>query len=98
MADIDALQLYNHFLANVVPTLQRTCALSRYADPLALQDHPNPLTSCGGKVYSQNDEDGITFEILRRLGISTGVFAEFGVGNGTDAIELALRASNIGSL
>jgi hypothetical protein len=58
-----------------------------------LQNHPNPLLRYGGKVYSQNDEDGITFEILRRIGLADGVFAEFGVGNGVQNNTLALAAS-----
>jgi hypothetical protein len=67
--------------------------LIRYSASKRLQNHPNPLLDFGGKVYSQNDEDGITFEILRRIGISHGVFAEFGVGNGVENNTLALAAS-----
>jgi hypothetical protein len=59
----------------------------------SLQNHDNPLQKYGGKVYSQNDEDGITFELLRRLGFNTGVFAEFGVGNGVENNTLALVAA-----
>src|SRR6202012_3200008 len=73
--------------------ISRSTWLARYAERLALQNYPNPLTACGGKVYSQNDEDGITFEILRRLGLSTGVFAEFGVGDGRENNTLALAAA-----
>ena len=46
--------------------------------------HPNPLTKFGTKCFSQTDEDGLTLEILRRLGLEYGVFAEFGVGNGKE--------------
>ena len=46
--------------------------------------HPNPLNHCGRKVFSNADEDGITFEIVRRIGIECGVFAEFGVGDGLE--------------
>lgn len=46
--------------------------------------HPNPLNRCGRRVFSNADEDGITFEIIRRIGIECGVFAEFGVGNGLE--------------
>jgi hypothetical protein len=67
--------------------------LLRYAFNTLLQNHPNPLLAHGGKVYSQNDEDGITFEIARRLGISQGVFAEYGVGNGVENNTLALAAA-----
>jgi hypothetical protein len=67
--------------------------LIRYAGNTLLQNHPNPLLKYGGKVYSQNDEDGITFEILRRIGVTNGVFAEFGVGNGVENNTLALAAA-----
>lgn len=54
--------------------------------------HPNPLNGFGRKVFSQSDEDGITLEILRRLGRTDGVFAEFGVGNGLENNTLVLAA------
>jgi hypothetical protein len=49
-----------------------------------VEHHPNPLNRCGRKVFSNGDEDGITFEIIRRIGIECGVFAEFGVGDGLE--------------
>lgn len=55
--------------------------------------HPNPFVIFGTKVFSQSDEDGLTFEIIRRLGIQTGTFLEFGVGKGTENNTLALAAS-----
>jgi len=67
--------------------------LTRYAANTLLQNHPNPLLRYGGKVYSQNDEDGITFEILRRIGVAGGTFAEYGVGNGVENNTLALVAA-----
>ena len=57
------------------------------------QDHPNPLTRYGCKAFSQTDEDGITLEILRRLGLQNGTFAEFGVGDGFENNTLALLAA-----
>ncbi|MDP5007544.1 MAG: hypothetical protein NWQ13_00725, partial [Glaciimonas sp.] len=87
------LELYNHFLMTVVPHFSKSNLLTRYAESATLQNHVNPLTSCGAKVYSQNEEDGITFEILRRIGLQGGVFAEFGVGNGIENNTLALAAA-----
>ncbi|TWB51521.1 hypothetical protein [Nitrospirillum viridazoti] len=46
--------------------------------------HPNPLNRFGRKGFSQSDEDGITLELVRRLNLSCGTFAEFGVGNGLE--------------
>jgi hypothetical protein len=55
--------------------------------------HPNPLNKYGLKCFSQTDEDGITLEILKRIGMSNpGVFAEFGVGDGTENNTLILAA------
>mgnify|MGYP007028079012 CR=1 FL=1 len=56
-------------------------------------NHPNPLARSGRQCFSQSDEDGITLEILRRIGrIDSGVFAEFGVGNGLQNNTLILGA------
>lgn len=55
-------------------------------------NHPNTLARFGRKCFSQTDEDGITIEILRRLGRETGTFAEFGVGDGTENNTLVLLA------
>jgi hypothetical protein len=54
--------------------------------------HPNPLNKFGKKCFSQTDEDGITLEIVRRLGIKNGFYAEFGVGNGLENNTLILAA------
>jgi hypothetical protein len=57
------------------------------------QNHRNPINRLGSKTFSQTDEDGITFEILRRLGsLQDGVFIEYGVENGTENNTLCLRA------
>lgn len=52
--------------------------------------HPNPLTRHGQKFFSQNDEDGILLEILRRTGLSGGSFLEIGVGTGLENNTLIL--------
>lgn len=54
--------------------------------------HKNPLNHYGQKCFSQTDEDGITIEIIRRLGIVNGVYAEYGVGNGSENNTLILAA------
>ena len=51
---------------------------------------PNPLNHAGRKHFSQADEDGITLEIFRRLGVSKGTFVEFGVGDGLENNSLVL--------
>jgi len=52
--------------------------------------HRNPLNRFGRKCFSQTDEDGITLEIIRRLGITDGIYAEFGVGDGLENNTLIL--------
>lgn len=74
--------LFDFLLHQQAQELQRTSA--------------NPLAACGAKAWSQADEDGITLEILRRIGkLATGrggVYAEFGVGDGTENNSLVLAA------
>jgi hypothetical protein len=53
----------------------------------------NPLNRFGAKYFSQTDEDGITLEIIRRLGIKAGTFAELGVGDGLENNTLILLAN-----
>jgi len=55
---------------------------------------PNPLVKAGQKYFSQSDEDGITLEILRRIGGSPGTFVEFGAGNGLENNTLILLMNN----
>jgi hypothetical protein len=51
----------------------------------------NPLLAYGMKVYSQNDEDGLIEEALKRCGLtSAGTFVELGVGDGTENNTLNL--------
>ncbi|QLF92474.1 hypothetical protein HW090_04405 [Pseudomonas sp. ABC1] len=57
-----------------------------------VERNANPIMSLGKKVYSQNEEDGIIFEILRRIGIRQGVFFEYGVEYGAENNTLALLA------
>jgi hypothetical protein len=59
----------------------------------SMAKHVNPLNRVGAKCFSQNEEDGITLEILKRLGqIDQGIFAEFGVADGTENLTLILIA------
>ena len=72
--------------------LQSLRDLILYQQTVQLQSaHPNPLNKFGKKCYSQTDEDGITLEILKRIGIiKNGIYAEFGVGDGTENNSLIL--------
>lgn len=62
--------------------------IERILEPL--RTWPNRLEPYGFKVYSQNDEDGILYEIFRRLGIVEGSFCEIGVENGLECNTLYL--------
>ena len=59
---------------------------------LRKNNHPNPLTKFGKKCYSQTDEDGITLEIVKRMGLKNSYFAELGVGTGIENNTLVLSA------
>ena len=52
----------------------------------------NPFNKYGRKCFSQSDEDGITFEIIKRLNIKKGSYAEFGVGDGMENNTLLLAS------
>jgi hypothetical protein len=94
MNTTDNLALYNHFLGQFGMPVRLSALALRDLLQIQLQSQcVNPLNKFGNKVYSQNDEDGITFEIARRLGISRGTFLELGVGNGTENNTLALLAA-----
>lgn len=58
-----------------------------------LDDCKNPLNKHAYQCFSQSDEDGITLEIVRRLGIEKGTFCEFGVEDGLQNNSLILLAS-----
>ncbi|MDI9335664.1 MAG: hypothetical protein QM520_01335 [Gammaproteobacteria bacterium] len=53
-------------------------------------NHKNPLNSFGLQCFSQNEEDGITLEIVRRLNIHNGTYVEFGVESGVQNNTLIL--------
>jgi hypothetical protein len=95
--------VFKNFIRKLVPGLIRfrrdiKNLISIYDMQLAAQmykrqaDHQNPLCRFGKKCYSQTDEDGITIEIVKRLGLDKGTFAEFGVGDGTENNSLILLA------
>jgi hypothetical protein len=50
----------------------------------------NPMLRASAKFFSQNDEDGILLEIIRRTCISAGSFVEIGVGDGLENNTLIL--------
>src|SRR5262245_7040815 len=50
----------------------------------------NPLVKNGAKYFSQNDEDGMTLEIVRRIGTKNGIALEFGVGDGLENNSIIL--------
>ena len=45
------------------------------------------MNSYGKKGFSQTDEDGITLEIIKRMGIKKGIFAEFGAGDALSMVK-----------
>jgi hypothetical protein len=86
-------RLYETLVINYVSTAVRAMRIQLHHGSGSYYDHPNPLCERGAKVFSQNEEDGITFEIVRRLGLSNGTFAEFGVETGLENNTLALAAA-----
>lgn len=57
--------------------------------------HLNPINQKAVlNGFSQNEEDSITLEIIKRIGLKKGYFVEFGVGNGLENNTIILLASN----
>ena len=71
----------------------RDILISKELDHLS-RGKQNPFCSHGLKCFSQSDEDGLTLEIIRRIGLTEtgGVYAEFGVADGMENNTLILAA------
>lgn len=77
-----------------IERLAATAARQEWRELLRAIPDPYRLEHWGRKVYSQNDEDGILAEVLRRLriGPSAGVFVEIGASSGLENnTQLLLR-------
>ena len=57
------------------------------------ENHKNTFVKYGKKIFSQNDEDGLTLEILNRIKITNKTFLEIGAGDGTENNTLILLAN-----
>jgi hypothetical protein len=93
MTEQTHVSIYDNLLNVIIPLLQSEVRIARYALAERLATHRSPLVQRGQKVFSQNDEDGITFAILERLSLPKGIFCELGVGNGLENNTLALAAA-----
>jgi len=80
---------YKPLIISMRSEMRRFGSRFRYPD----QNEKNPLVAKGWKCFSQNDEDGIVLEILRRIGLTdSNTFVEFGVGDGTENNTIILVA------
>lgn len=87
-------KIFSVFLGDATASGKQLNDVQLHAHWQRLKDNAvNPLNKFGIKYFSQNDEDGITLEIIRRMGMKNGVFAEFGVGNGSENNTLILLSS-----
>jgi hypothetical protein len=57
---------------------------ARHGGPAAEPEAAGDLTGYELRVFSQNGEDGVIEEILRRVGVATRSFVEFGIGAGVE--------------
>jgi hypothetical protein len=85
----DLYRLFN--AVNELTAIQRSLAFALKSQAqLTIADHDprareaQSLTPYECSVYSQNGEDGILAEILRRIGVSNRVFLEIGAGDGLE--------------
>lgn len=65
-------------------------ALSAYPAEETSLAEPGDLTRFERRVLSQNGEDGVVAEVLRRVGVGPRWFVEFGVGPGHEGVCVAL--------
>ena len=96
--DVEAVQ-YRAILHGLMSFFEQT-SMQRRLDMLVehywaakREASKNPLLKSGEKYFSQNDEDGITLEIVKRIGIKRGIALEFGVGDGLENNTLILLMS-----
>src|SRR5689334_19646631 len=80
-------------LANIQIMTRFLLQTNLYSNNVRTDAYGNPFNRFGKKTFSQTDEDGLTFEIVRRLGLEKGTFAEFGVGDGLENNTLSLIAA-----
>ena len=107
MSDIDKFKIFEECLNNLQQNLLASAQFQQANLQTLVQlkdliigfqtrelqsSHANPLNRFGNKCFSQTDEDGITLEIVRRLAIPNGVYAEFGVGDGLENNTLVLAS------
>jgi hypothetical protein len=69
----------------IAPIIEELRGINLYARP-----SNNPLQARGARYFSQNDEDGILLEIVRRIGLEPATFLELGVGDGTECNTIIL--------
>jgi hypothetical protein len=65
-------------------------ALATYTDDPQAVAAPGDLTRFERRVFSQNGEDGVVAEVLRRVGVAERWFVEFGAGTGHEGVCVAL--------
>ena len=87
MASLQNIMASLRNIENYLKDLKATQTI-RLVD-LDLRDHPRyrdpqRLLRFQAQVCSQNEEDGIIHEIFRRIGTTTKIFAEVGVGDGCE--------------
>ena len=94
----DRLDRINNRMVNLNGTVRFEYQLqlqSYYQDYLAQPKYceERRLLRHGYKVYSQNDEDGLIAEIIKRIGSGHKTFVEFGVEDGMECNTLYLTLS-----
>lgn len=87
----------------IVDNLRKLVALERERRieellRLPRYDHPGRLNRHEARVFSQNGEDGLIAEILRRIGTTHRRFAEISVGDGWESNTTTLLLQGWGGL
>lgn len=87
----DTLTEIRHELSKSPAVLASQQAEQAFSQSQRYQD-PKRLLSSAFKIHSQNGEDGMIAEIFRRIGHTSKVFVEIGVGDGRECNSAFLLA------
>ncbi len=88
------IDIYNHFVQSCgLPIRVSALAAREQLYQNLIKSAPNTVNRFGKKVFSQNDEDGLTLEFCKRIFDRPGLFIEFGIGNGLENNTLILLAN-----
>jgi FkbM family methyltransferase len=81
----------NDFILSYNFIIKNNLSFNGWQEDVIYEKNNDELINYEKKVFSQNGEDGITIEIIKRLNIKNGFYVEFGTENATECNTRILR-------